>query len=203
GCAAADIRAGAGEFAADIECARRRATAGDHNCASQARRGAVAGGQGDSAVSVSARGRASQVRRGVVAGGQGDSAVSVSARGRASQARRSAVAGGQGDSAVSASARGRSCAARRGAVAGGQGDVVFAVGNQAIHAAKQATSTIPIVMLGADAVATGAVARLEEPSGNVTGVTYSSAELANSWLKLLKELRPTLSRVAVLYNADP
>ena len=82
-------------------------------------------------------------------------------------------------------------------------DVVFAVGNQAIHAAKQATSTIPIVMLGADAVATGAVARLEEPSGNVTGVTYSSAELANSWLKLLKELRPTLSRVAVLYNADP
>ena len=82
-------------------------------------------------------------------------------------------------------------------------DIVFAVGNQAIHAAKQATSTIPIVMLGADAVATGAVARLEEPSGNVTGVTYSSAELANSWLKLLKELRPTLSRVAVLYNADP
>src|SRR5437773_3447162 len=82
-------------------------------------------------------------------------------------------------------------------------DIVFAVGNQAIHAAKQATSTIPIVMLGADAVATGAVARLEEPSGNVTGVTYSSAELATSWLKLLKELRPTLSRVAVLYNADP
>src|SRR3989442_1686904 len=82
-------------------------------------------------------------------------------------------------------------------------DIVFAVGNQAIHAAKQATSTIPIVMLGADAVATGAVARLEEPGGNVTGVTYSSAELANSWLKLLKELRPTLSRVAVLYNADP
>src|SRR5437879_4192958 len=53
-------------------------------------------------------------------------------------------------------------------------DIVFAVGNQAIHAAKQATSTIPIVMLGADAVATGAVARLEEPSGTVTRRTYSS-----------------------------
>src|SRR5947209_1456743 len=65
-------------------------------------------------------------------------------------------------------------------------DIVFAVGNQAIHAAKQATSTIPIVMLGADAVATGAVARLEEPSGNVTGVTYSSPELAYSWFKLLQ-----------------
>src|SRR5207247_10637770 len=50
-------------------------------------------------------------------------------------------------------------------------DIVFAVGNQPVHAAKQETSTIPIVMLGADAVATGAVARLEEPSGNVTGVT--------------------------------
>jgi len=79
-------------------------------------------------------------------------------------------------------------------------DIVFAVGNQAIHAARQATSTIPIIMLGSDAVATGA--RLDESSANITGVTYPSAELARSWLKLLKELRPTLSRVAVLYNAD-
>ena len=82
-------------------------------------------------------------------------------------------------------------------------DIMFAVGNQAIQTAKQATRTIPIVMIGSDAVVPGTVVRLDEPSSNVTGVTYSSAELARSWVKLLKELRPTLSRVAVLYNADP
>ena len=80
---------------------------------------------------------------------------------------------------------------------------MFAVGNQAIQAARQATSTIPIVMVGSDAVAADAVARRGEASGNVTGVTYSSTELARSWLKVLKELRPTLSRVAVLYHAGP
>jgi len=82
-------------------------------------------------------------------------------------------------------------------------DIVFAVGNQAIQAARQATSTIPIVMVGSDAVAADAVARRDESSGNITGVTYSSTDLARSWLKLLKELRPTLSRVAVLYHAGP
>ena len=82
-------------------------------------------------------------------------------------------------------------------------DIMFAVGNQAIQTAKQATRTIPIVMIGSDAVAPGTAVRLDESSGNVTGVTYSSAELSRSWVKLLKELRPTLSRVAVLYNADP
>jgi putative ABC transport system substrate-binding protein len=72
-------------------------------------------------------------------------------------------------------------------------DVVFAVGNQASQAAKQATSTIPIVIVGSD---TGGA------SGNVTGVTYASSDLARSWLRLLKEMRPGLSRVAVLYAAD-
>ena len=73
-------------------------------------------------------------------------------------------------------------------------DIMFAVGNQAIQTAKQATRTIPIVMIGSDAVAPGTAVRLDESSGNVTGVTYSSAELSRSWVKLLKELRPTLSR---------
>jgi putative ABC transport system substrate-binding protein len=75
-------------------------------------------------------------------------------------------------------------------------DVVFAVGNQAIQAAKQATTTIPIVMLGSDAV------RRDESNANMTGVTYSSADLARGWLSLLKEIRP-LSRVAVVSGADP
>ena len=72
-------------------------------------------------------------------------------------------------------------------------DVVFAVGNQASQAAKQATSTIPIVIVGSDGGGS---------SANVTGVTYSSPDLARSWLRLLKEMRPALSRVAVLYAAD-
>jgi serine/threonine protein kinase/ABC-type uncharacterized transport system substrate-binding protein len=80
-------------------------------------------------------------------------------------------------------------------------DVVFAVGSPAINAAKQATSTIPIVVLS-DAVGT-AGPRRDELSGNVTGVTYSSADLVHNWLKLLKEVRPGITRVAVLYGADP
>jgi putative tryptophan/tyrosine transport system substrate-binding protein len=74
-------------------------------------------------------------------------------------------------------------------------DVMFAVGDGAILAARQATSTIPIVMVGSDA------ARPDDSSANVTGVTYSSAELARRWVSLLKEIRP-LSRVAVVYGAD-
>src|SRR5262249_36780212 len=74
-------------------------------------------------------------------------------------------------------------------------DVVFAVGNPAILAARQATSTIPIVMVGSDA------ARPDDSSPNVTGVTYSSAELARRWVSLLKEIGP-LSRVALVYGGD-
>lgn len=71
--------------------------------------------------------------------------------------------------------------------------ILFAVGNQASQAAKQATSTIPIVIVGSDAGGS---------SANVTGVTYASSDLARGWLRLLKEIRPGLSRVAVLYAAD-
>jgi putative ABC transport system substrate-binding protein len=75
-------------------------------------------------------------------------------------------------------------------------DVVFAVGNPAIQAAKQATSTIPIVMVGSDAV------QRDASSANMTGVAVSSADLARGWLSLLREIRP-VSRVAVVYGADP
>jgi len=74
-------------------------------------------------------------------------------------------------------------------------DIVFAVGNPAILAARQATSTIPIVMVGSD------TARPDGSSQNVTGVTYSSADLARHWVGLLKEVGP-LSRVAVVYGGD-
>jgi putative ABC transport system substrate-binding protein len=72
-------------------------------------------------------------------------------------------------------------------------DVLFAVGNQASQAAKQATGTIPIVIVGSDGAGS---------SANMTGVTYGSSDLARSWMRLLKEMRQGLSRVAVLYAAD-
>src|SRR5215831_12214189 len=74
-------------------------------------------------------------------------------------------------------------------------DIVFAVGNPAILAARQATSTIPIVMVGSD------TARPDGSSPNVTGVTYSSADLARRWVSLLKEFGP-LSRLADVYGGD-
>ena len=84
-------------------------------------------------------------------------------------------------------------------------DVIVATGTQAISAAKQATSVIPIVMtVSGDAVGTGLVASLARPSGNVTGLTLITPESAGKRLELLKEAFPRTSRVAVLWNpTDP
>jgi putative tryptophan/tyrosine transport system substrate-binding protein len=80
-------------------------------------------------------------------------------------------------------------------------DVILAAGSPAIRPTKQATSIIPIVMIGAgDPVATGFVASLARPGGNVTGVSTIDAVLAPKRLQLLKEVLPKLSRVAVLRN---
>ena len=69
-------------------------------------------------------------------------------------------------------------------------------------AAQRATRTIPIVMAASgDAVATGLVASLARPGGNVTGLTALARELSGKQLELLKETVPGLSRVAVLWNA--
>src|SRR5437773_7228414 len=84
-------------------------------------------------------------------------------------------------------------------------DVIVATGTQAISAAKQATSVIPIVMtVSGDAVGTGLVASLARPSGNVTGLTLITPESAGKRLELLKEAFPKTSRIAVLWNpTDP
>ncbi len=84
-------------------------------------------------------------------------------------------------------------------------DVLVARGTQAILAAKQATSTIPIVMAASsDPVGTGLVASLARPGGNITGLSFISPELSGKRLELLKEVHPGASRVAVLWNpADP
>src|SRR5262245_12718238 len=58
----------------------------------------------------------------------------------------------------------------------GKPDVIFAEGDQAIKAAKDATTTVPIVMIACDAVASGLIASLARPGGNITGVTCISGE---------------------------
>lgn len=72
-----------------------------------------------------------------------------------------------------------------------------------IRAAKQATKTIPIVMITtADPVATGLIDSLARPGGNVTGVTRLTRELSGKRLELLKEAVPKVSRVGVFGNVD-
>jgi ABC-type uncharacterized transport system substrate-binding protein len=86
-------------------------------------------------------------------------------------------------------------------------DIIVAVGGDPlILAAKKATKTIPIVMVGAgiDPVAAGFVETLARPGGNVTGLTNISVDLGGKRLELFKEALPKVARVAVLYDpANP
>ena len=85
-------------------------------------------------------------------------------------------------------------------------DVITAVGTAATAAAKNATRTIPIVMIGVgDPVGLGLIASLARPGGNVTGLSFSvGMETAGKGLELLKEALPKVRRVAVLTNpANP
>ena len=82
-------------------------------------------------------------------------------------------------------------------------DIILAVGGAtSIRAAKNATTTIPIVMMGqgSDPVETGVVESLARPGGNVTGLTLLSTELGGKRLELLKEAATKVARVAVLYD---
>ena len=82
-------------------------------------------------------------------------------------------------------------------------DVIIAAGgDRLVLATKNATKTIPIVMVGtgSDPVETGLVESLARPGGNVTGLTSLSRELGGKRLELFKEAVPKLARVAVLYN---
>jgi putative ABC transport system substrate-binding protein len=84
-------------------------------------------------------------------------------------------------------------------------DVIVAVTAQAALAAKQATSTIPIVIADiGDPVGVGLVASLARPGGNVTGPTSLGPQLTAKRMELLKTTVPSLSRVAVLWSpANP
>jgi putative ABC transport system substrate-binding protein len=80
-------------------------------------------------------------------------------------------------------------------------DLILAWGTPAAKAAKQATSTIPLVMVGiGDPVGAGLVASIARPGGNMTGLTNIDADLAAKRLELLTKVVPQLSQVAVLMN---
>jgi putative tryptophan/tyrosine transport system substrate-binding protein len=84
-------------------------------------------------------------------------------------------------------------------------DIIAVTTTPAAHAAKKATQTVPIVMVPlGDPVATGLVASLARPGGNITGLTFMASGVAAKRLELLKEVVPKLSRVLVLsYLIDP
>jgi putative tryptophan/tyrosine transport system substrate-binding protein len=81
-------------------------------------------------------------------------------------------------------------------------DIILVAVGATIQAAKNATKTIPIVMVGPgpDPVKAGLVESLARPGGNVTGITFLSRELGGKRLELLKEAVTKVARVAVLYD---
>jgi putative ABC transport system substrate-binding protein len=82
-------------------------------------------------------------------------------------------------------------------------DVIVTQGGPASAAAKQATSSIPIVLAQVgDADGIGLIESLARPGGNVTGITDQSVELSAKRMELLKEAVPKAARIAVLWNAD-
>jgi putative ABC transport system substrate-binding protein len=83
-------------------------------------------------------------------------------------------------------------------------DAIYVTGDQLISAAKQATTTIPIVMVACDAVAAGFIASLARPGGNITGITCLSSEISGKRLEMLREASPNVSRLGVVWNGgDP
>jgi len=80
-------------------------------------------------------------------------------------------------------------------------DAILAEGTAAIQAAKNATQSTPIVMAASnDPVASGLIATLNRPGGNVTGLSLQSSELAGKRVQLLTEIVPKLARLVVLSN---
>jgi putative ABC transport system substrate-binding protein len=83
-------------------------------------------------------------------------------------------------------------------------DVIVAVFTLSALAAKRATTEIPIVFLAGDAVGTGIVASLARPGGNLTGLSIMGAELQSKCVEVMRDMLPSLRRVAALaYAASP
>jgi putative ABC transport system substrate-binding protein len=84
-----------------------------------------------------------------------------------------------------------------------QRDIIVTNGTFPTVAVQRETRTIPIVFAnGTDPVASGLVARLDRPSGNVTGFASIEATLGGKWLELLSEIAPGLKRAAIMFNPD-
>jgi putative ABC transport system substrate-binding protein len=82
-------------------------------------------------------------------------------------------------------------------------DVIVTLGSLAAVASRQASSTIPIVMATAgDPVGVGLIQSLSHPGGNVTGVSDNATEISPKRLEILKEVVPTASHIAVLWNSQ-
>jgi putative ABC transport system substrate-binding protein len=84
-----------------------------------------------------------------------------------------------------------------------QPDIILTGSTPATVALQRETRTIPIVFATVgDPVASGIVARLDRPSGNITGFAWGEASLGGKWLQLLSEIAPGLKRVAIMFNPD-
>src|SRR5512145_1872560 len=80
-------------------------------------------------------------------------------------------------------------------------DVIVVQGNAALATLKQATQTIPIVMVNiGDPVGAGFVASLARPGGNITGLSNMAEGVSTKWVELLKEVAPRTTRIAVLWD---
>jgi putative ABC transport system substrate-binding protein len=84
-----------------------------------------------------------------------------------------------------------------------QPDIILAHSTPVTVALQRETRTIPIVFAAvADPVASGLVARLDRPSGNITGFAQFEASLGGKWLELLSEIAAGLKRAAIMFNPD-
>jgi putative ABC transport system substrate-binding protein len=81
-------------------------------------------------------------------------------------------------------------------------DVIVAFSGDGALAARQATSTIPIVMDTGDPIRLGLVGSLAQPGGNVTGLSFMAWDVATKQLEMLKEVAPRVSKIGVLQQSD-
>jgi putative tryptophan/tyrosine transport system substrate-binding protein len=82
-------------------------------------------------------------------------------------------------------------------------DVILATNTPTVRALAQATRTLPIVFAGlSDPIGDGFVTSLSKPGGNITGFSSLDPAIAGKWLQLLKEIKPGILRIAVIFNPD-
>jgi putative ABC transport system substrate-binding protein len=82
-------------------------------------------------------------------------------------------------------------------------DVIVAHSSAVMTALRPATSTIPIVVaMAVDPVGQGFISNLAHPGGNITGFSFIESEIIGKWINLLSDVKPDLSRVALMFNPD-